>query len=480
MAVEAQSLAHITTLASNPPLYPRNPTEQKRPPLTLYIVRVPGSRDVFLTPLRPREKVVNAQDVQSSLYFLHVDDLRDTPRPLTQPLAERKFSGESALSKRLSRASTISRKPLPTPPASPDDGCFAFDLPARQPQAQSGRHLSVPPRKPVLPARGCARDISFGQMSASSTFGDAETTANSSTTDHGTSLTLIRRDATTGAQWNVAKIRDPVVEDISSESLRNIDSFGPKAKSSGAPLFLDLSNPGYSKFLHSGHTRSDWRTSVADSSPASDDALSQTNGAFSRRMWLEGCKFSEHSYMHRRSTTQNLLGTASKSSSQLPRNILPAIDKRGKSYTFMSPWNGRCEFTVGAAGGSLKCRHSVQSTSSHAETTADISELRFNLPTRAPSSSLDLSASTSKRPSYYTHERTRSEPWPESEPHWTSIRDESGGIDYSLGGERAGGGFGGKQAKLGKLIIEDEGQKMLDLVVAANLALWWRAYERTS
>jgi hypothetical protein len=56
--------------------------------------------------------------------------------------------------------------------------------------------------------------------------------------------------------------------------------------------------------------------------------------------------------------------------------------------------------------------------------------------------------------------------------------DEYGNIDLSLGQERAGGGFQGKQAKLGKLIIEDEGVKMLDLIVAANLALWWRAYER--
>lgn len=31
----------------------------------------------------------------------------------------------------------------------------------------------------------------------------------------------------------------------------------------------------------------------------------------------------------------------------------------------------------------------------------------------------------------------------------------------------------GKQAKLGKLIVEDEGLKMLDLVVAANMGVWW-------
>jgi hypothetical protein len=53
-------------------------------------------------------------------------------------------------------------------------------------------------------------------------------------------------------------------------------------------------------------------------------------------------------------------------------------------------------------------------------------------------------------------------------------------LDLSLGQELAGGGFGGKQAKLGKIILEDEGLKMMDLLVAANLALWWRAYEKAA
>lgn len=42
--VEANSLSDITQIASNPPKYPRNPTEKQRPPLTLYIARVPGSQ----------------------------------------------------------------------------------------------------------------------------------------------------------------------------------------------------------------------------------------------------------------------------------------------------------------------------------------------------------------------------------------------------------------------------------------------------
>lgn len=51
-------------------------------------------------------------------------------------------------------------------------------------------------------------------------------------------------------------------------------------------------------------------------------------------------------------------------------------------------------------------------------------------------------------------------------------------LDLSLAQENAGGGFAGRQAKLGKLIIYDEGLKMFDLLVAANMGIWWRAYER--
>lgn len=61
-----------------------------------------------------------------------------------------------------------------------------------------------------------------------------------------------------------------------------------------------------------------------------------------------------------------------------------------------------------------------------------------------------------------------------------NVRNSMDRLDLSLGQELAGGGFGGKQAKLGKIIIEDEGLKMVDLLVAANLALWWRAYEKAS
>ena len=55
--------------------------------------------------------------------------------------------------------------------------------------------------------------------------------------------------------------------------------------------------------------------------------------------------------------------------------------------------------------------------------------------------------------------------------------DEWERLDLSLGREKAGGGNRGKRAKLGKLIIYDEGFKMLDLIVAANMGIWWAGWE---
>lgn len=52
-------------------------------------------------------------------------------------------------------------------------------------------------------------------------------------------------------------------------------------------------------------------------------------------------------------------------------------------------------------------------------------------------------------------------------------------FDINLGKEKAGGGNRGKRAKLGKLIIYPDGLKMLDLLVSANMGLWWQAWEKS-
>ena len=156
-----------------------------------------------------------------------------------------------------------------------------------------------------------------------------------------------------------------------------------------------------------------------------------------------------------------------------------------KGYTFQSPWNGTCDFVTGVAGRSLKCRHSHPSR--HGQVT-EVSELRFNLPsskafTAAPKSLAPYVPRESKRSLIFSHRHRRqdsSDSFDASVPGFSQSSkvelDER--LDLSLGQEHAGGGFGGKQAKLGKLIIEPEGLQMLDLLVAANMALWWRVYDR--
>lgn len=65
------------------------------------------------------------------------------------------------------------------------------------------------------------------------------------------------------------------------------------------------------------------------------------------------------------------------------------------------------------------------------------------------------------------------------ESSWTGDEDggdRDGGADLSLGREKAGGGRAGGRAKLGKLIVFGEGIKMLDLVVAGNMGVWWEGW----
>ena len=128
-----------------------------------------------------------------------------------------------------------------------------------------------------------------------------------------------------------------------------------------------------------------------------------------------------------------------------------------------------------------QCKHGLPSANNGlgSSTLATVSELRFNLPALSVFTPTPGEDGT-KRSSYFTRPRAR------RDQSKSSVHDhDMFGLartleraDLSLGQEYAGGGFGGKHAKLGKLIIEDEGLKMMDLLVAANMALWWRAYEK--
>ena len=206
---------------------------------------------------------------------------------------------------------------------------------------------------------------------------------------------------------------------------------------------------------------------------------------------MPGSRFAEHGYSnsgHRKHfSVSSASSNGNNSNDEMMRKTMrgerhsvdmgsvgsPTADMRSKGYTFTSPWDGNCEFVTGVTGKSLKCRHRIPASG----TTVDVSELRFNLPT---SSRRTLGE---KRSSYFMQHRHKFSHSEDSSFDDGGITpsimvSEDGRIDLSLGQERAGGGFGGKQAKLGKLIIEPEGVKMLDLLVAANVGLWWRAWER--
>jgi hypothetical protein len=321
-----------------------------------------------------------------------------------------------------------------------------------------------------------------------------------------TQLTLIRRDPASSAQWNVANITDPPIFEVASDGRRN-SMTSHRIRKSGQPLYLEIDSPGYIKFISrpddppaspTGSTPSLTNTSSASSS-------TQNDHIFRRRMWMEGSIFDGKPSGHRKALSTDLTNTPSslqpsfdvdaRRSSEFSLQstttaisgdpIMQSISMDGdrkrshaKSYTLMSPWNGRCEFSAGM-GNSLKCRHSLPKNGLSGDESPPVmvSELRFNLPGGGPLATPiptnPGSDSSGRRRSRFLH--------PGKHLRQSSSMDATqsqSNLDLSLGQELAGGGFAGKQAKLGKLIIEDEGLKMMDLLVAANLGLWWRAYEK--
>ncbi|KAF2819772.1 hypothetical protein CC86DRAFT_128042 [Ophiobolus disseminans] len=526
-AIEARSLSSLTALASNPPAYPRNPTHVRHEPLVLYIARVPGSKDVFLSPMKPREKVVTAEDITSSLYFLHVEQPEDANLVAPPEFQDLDYAGQRQPTSNAPPMPAVQRKAVAGAPTGP---------PTRKPLSGTlepikdfGNRQNVVARNYSTRPETLAPNYNPPQPLAPSQYqGENQRLAPSPrrsperSRQTGTSLTLIRRDPASGAQWNVARIEDPPVLEVSSSTFNDM---GAK-RSVGAPMYIDITNPGYSKFLHSDETG---RPPLPSRPSDLSERSFQTGGApslaqvpisymagqssdpqntFRRRLWMEGSQYVNGGFGHRKNNSNDYNSRRPDSrGSYDARAERASVDARSapppafltnekqtystiqvsdrqtsfRGYVFTSPWNGRCEFITGAGGGSLKCRHIVPGLQGAPPAAALVSELRFNLPSGSASST-PRGEETSKRSSFFhrgRHSRNGSS---------VSInRDDVEGartsmdrLDLSLGQEFAGGGFGGKQAKLGKIILEDEGLKMMDLLVATNLALWWRAYEKAS
>ncbi|KAL8867470.1 MAG: hypothetical protein Q9174_005645, partial [Haloplaca sp. 1 TL-2023] len=554
--IQAKSLAGVVDLADNPPTSP-NFNVNTFDPLVLYIARVPGSRDVFLTTARPLQKVVTAQDIQGSLYYVHVDshdderlrasfddncfDIIETERstdyghssnndqnhlaPVValngsetsgndQPAMLRNSTERFNISPAVLKKTPIVRKPVgqrtqsevvirsvppsskariigpramgaplqasnifapalahgkenviphrqtekaaPVLPLSPSNPLFPCDVPHRNHQLNPSMNKGEEPHEPYLPTPRQKHQLSHELPKYHHDLGD-----------EALSLTLIRRYD--GSQKNAGRIS-------SVSDYRDSRDVHPTKGN----LSLEINTPGYTTFQDPKHFEG----------PPAD------NQAFQRDLEIvqgasQGVKSRENDYpsaIGKRTSRMSidfrrLSVQGSTDSATSPRHSREGKLAQARNYRFSSPWDGICEFETSITGQALKCKHTLPTQGSQ---TSIVSELRFNLPT---SKNVDGTSSgvlrsperprDPKRPSYFS-KRHRSEPFTSAGGNERRSTEEDDMVDpsvLSLGQERAGGGFGGKKAKLGKLIIEPEGLKMLDLLVAANMGLWWKAYE---
>lgn len=373
------------------------------------------------------------------------------------------------------------------------------------------------------------------------------------------SITIIRRDPSSGAQWNVGTVSGrPTLDDGN-------DRQGKSSSPSKKPYFdmsIQLTSPGYTYFRNSRPAGSLGDITAMRGQSSAPNAMRDSLDAgksqalpsqsFDREIRMEGSSFWTRQHKSRGSDASSKQGARGRSFSgssfteALANTPLgPGGDpnnSQSKGYVFYSPWNGRCKFSTGSAGRTLRCKHSLPNPTTTTESlatahsSATVSELRFNLPTaavfasaksaikkelkdsglsakighiRQKLSSEKASLDSTPRPhstsyaakypsdddeppplpprldhgSFVTDSSDEGErpPLPERPNAATYAADSGGGeddsrLDLSLGQEKAGGGNRGKRAKLGKLIIYDEGFKMLDLIVAANMGVWWSVW----
>lgn len=132
-AIEARSLSAVSGLADDPPTNPKDGPGPLQDGLILYIARVPGNRgmrpldmggslkaylhslDIFLTPMKPLQKVVTAPDVESCLYYIHLDSA-DDEKLLNGSSTGAEFGTPKTVAEqpaKKQKADAVKRKPLP-------------------------------------------------------------------------------------------------------------------------------------------------------------------------------------------------------------------------------------------------------------------------------------------------------------------------------------------------------------------------------
>lgn len=313
-------------------------------------------------------------------------------------------------------------------------------------------------------------------------------------------LRLIRRDPSSGSQWNVGRISSHLPD----TSMARLDEGSPVPRPS---IDIVIETSGYAKFRNMPV-----RKGVDASAPQSvprRSTLQSERGMFSRQVVMSYSKswssalrqrinrLDKASLGQRRPHSRNIsvdstLSAFSMAGDSGPVSFEgdPGPGMKPRGYVFSSPWDGRCEFRTGNGGRSVRCHHilhegpaaaynplvaeqqSAAGSAPPSDAAPMVSELRFNLP------SAELIAPAEQAAARHRLGNLRRF-WKREDDDGDESDDEVSPFDVNLGREHAGGGNRGKRAKLGKLIVTYEGLKMLDLIVAANLGIWWGAWERS-
>lgn len=340
--------------------------------------------------MKPRDKVVTAEDIQSSLYFVHFDQPEDVHLVASSDIQETEYEQRQTSDHRRSMP-VIQRKAVPGIPGASGAPVRQYNSATLAPINNYGNRQNINAGNnlqksgmlaPEFNQRRSFDSTQYLQENQRPTAFPRRRSENPPRASP--SLTLIRRDPSSGAQWNVARIEDPPLLDISSS---NMDSPSAKRKM-GAPLYIDVFNPGYSKFLHSDAPSMTNRNSglsvqslEADHSgttePQSGLQSVSSENIFRRRLWMEGSQHIGGNFGHRKNSSYDYNsarpdssgshgGQTDRSTPQPPPSFLTHKDQTYSSiqvsdrptsfrgYVFTSPWNGRCEFVTGVGGSSLR------------------------------------------------------------------------------------------------------------------------------
>ncbi|KID81993.1 hypothetical protein MGU_10683 [Metarhizium guizhouense ARSEF 977] len=315
-------------------------------------------------------------------------------------------------------------------------------------------------------------------------------------TDMPLTLTLTRQNPA-AQKWTVGYIRLHELESSSGDGdTASTSTTSPKQH---PPIDIDIIQSGYTEFRehcvrkYSPTESGDLKAAAGSTARGSMDHQSSmygNNAVFHRRVAMN---YSNSLLTNAKEFARNLTRNRSDSAASVssyksdtavkPDTICtfgsPPEGMKARGYTFVSPWEGQCHFSTGKHGNSLQCFHipapppataTVYSNSlvktSHSESTL-ISTLSYNLA---------LSPVQAKGPTGVLGKFIDCCSKPRKSNIPSDSRYESSFT--SLGAERAGGGLNGREAKLATLTIYDDGLKMLDLVVAANIGVFWRTWEK--